>query len=326
MPDVKYDVLGIGNAIVDVLSYCEDTFLQEHMMDKGCMTMVDASTADFLYKEMGPATECSGGSAANTLAAMAMLGSRTAFIGKVHDDDLGKIFTHDLRSVGVHFDPVPSTSGKPTARCLIFVTPDGQRTMNTFIGACNEVASSDIDEQLIKDSAYVYVEGYLWDLPEAKEAIRRAVEMADANDATMVFSLSDVFCVNRHGHEFRGLIKDHMDIVFANEAEVCALYEVKDIRQAAEKIRPHVKIAALTMGEKGSIIVTPKETIEIKATPVAKVMDTTGAGDLYAAGFLHGLAQGWELKRCGELASQCASEILCHLGARPQKPLKHLVA
>lgn len=323
---IHYDVLGIGNAIVDVLASAEDAFLAVQSLTKGAMTLIDEARAEALYRQMGPATECSGGSAANTLAGLASLGGRAAFIGKVKDDQLGGIFRHDMRSIGVHFDTHPAKAGPATARCLIFVTQDAQRTMNTYLGACTNVSETDIDEALIASSLITYVEGYLWDEPHAKKAIRKALAAAHAHGRKVAFTLSDAFCVDRHRAEFLELIKNDIDILFANENEITSFFQIDDVMEAARRIQGMCEVVAVTRSEKGSLIVTADSIEAIEASEVPHVIDTTGAGDLYAAGFLYGITQGWSLRASAELAGKCAAEIIQQLGARTVRPLRRLVA
>jgi sugar/nucleoside kinase (ribokinase family) len=325
MVDIRYDVLGIGNAIVDVLVPAEDAFLVEHELVKGAMTLIDADRAEQLYAAMGTGTESSGGSAANTVAGVAALGCRACFVGKVHDDQLGNIFAHDIRAVGVDFHSAPATGGAPTARCLIVVTPDAKRTMNTFLGACVELGPQDVDEDLIAASAITYLEGYLWDPPGAKEAFIKAMGAARAAGRKVALSLSDSFCVDRHREEFLDLVQHHVDILFANEQEITSLYQVDSFDAAMQSVRGHCEIAALTRSEKGAVIVTDEEFHVIDAEPVDKVIDTTGAGDIYAAGFLTGLSQGRSLPECGRMAGIGAAEIISHMGARTEADLKALI-
>lgn len=320
----QFHVLGIGHAIVDVLTMVEDEFIAAHGLERGAMTLVDEARAERLYEMMGQTRECSGGSAANTLAAIASLGGKAAFIGKVRDDQLGQIFAHDMRAVGVHYDTLPATEGLATARCMIFVTPDGQRTMNTFIGASAHISTADIEEALIRDAEITYAEGYLWDQPHAKEAIREALRIARSHGRKVAFTLSDTFCVERHRDEFLELTTS-LDLLFANEKELLSLCETTDIEDAIARIQGACPVVALTMSEKGSRIVTAQEVIPIPPQKVSRVVDSTGAGDLYAAGFLYGMTHGWELKDCGDLASRCAAEIIQQVGARAMRPLKELV-
>ena len=325
MPDASFDVIGIGNAIVDVLSHADDEFIQTHKLNKGAMTLIDAEQAESLYRAMGPGLEASGGSAANTLAAVAGMGQRAAYIGKVRDDELGRIFAHDIRSVGVAFDTALAGDSAPTARCLILVTPDAQRTMNTYLGACVELGPEDVDEALIAKSSVLYLEGYLWDPPRAKEAFLKAMAAARTAGRKVSLSLSDGFCVDRHRAEFLDLVDQQVDILFANEDEICSLYQVDEFDAALQAVRDKCEIAALTRSEKGSVVVSGDEIHVIDPEPVAKVVDTTGAGDLYAAGFLAGYTQGRNLHDCGRMGSIAAAEIISHMGARPEADLAALV-
>lgn len=322
----RYDVAGIGNAIVDVQSFTDDAFLDAFKLNKGTMTLIDEARAEELYKVMGPATECSGGSVANTVAGIASLGGRACYMGKVKNDQLGGIFRHDLTASGVHFDTPPASTGKATARCMIFVTPDAQRTMNTYIGACTGLSESDIDEKLIADSAITYIEGYLWDEPKAKAAIRKAMDVARKYGRKIAFSLSDPFCVERHRDEFLALLEGSIDILFANEHEIMSLFDIADLAPIAGLLQPRVEVAAITRSEKGSVVVSKSGVDMVEAEPVHKVVDTTGAGDLYAAGFLYGYTQGWSLRGCAELGGRCAGQIIAQLGARSQKRLTELLA
>lgn len=324
--NILFDVAGIGNAIVDALTFCDESFLEKQGMKKGGMTLVDGQRATDLYRIVGPSQECSGGSAANTLAGMASLGAKTAFIGKVSDDQLGSIFIHDMHSVGVHFSTAPAHGGPATAICLVFVTPDAQRTMATYIGACALLSEADIDEEIIKHAAITYIEGYMWDAANAKAAIRKAMQLARRHGRKIAFTLSDVFCVDRHRAEFLEMIGRDIDVLFANENELKALFETDDIDAALKKIRGLCPIAAVTRSEKGSIVLTKKLIEVAPAKKVAKVVDTTGAGDLYAAGFLFGLTRDWDLKICAATGNRCAAEIITQVGARSLKPLKELVA
>lgn len=324
MAPTRFDILGIGNAIVDVVAPADDSFLSRHDMHKGSMALVDAATAELLYAAMPPGQESSGGSAANTCAVAAALGARVAYLGKVAEDQLGAVFSHDIRAAGVHFPSVPLRGGAPTARCLIVVTPDGQRTMNTFLGACVHLDAADVDAALVAAAAVTYLEGYLFDPPAAQAAFRRAATAAHAAGRQVALSLSDPFCVNRHRAAFRELVAGHVDILFANEAEVTALYETNDLAAAAELARADVALAALTRSEAGSLILRGSETVAIAAAP-AEVIDTTGAGDAYAAGFLAGLTAGRDLAACGRIASIAAAEVIGHYGARPQADLRGLL-
>ncbi len=325
MAQTSYDVLGIGNAIVDVLAPAEESFLVQQNMVKGAMTLIDADRAEALYAAMGSGTESSGGSAANTVAGIAGLGRKACFVGKVRDDELGRIFAHDIRAIGVDFHSAPATGGAPTARCLISVTPDAKRTMHTFLGACIELGPEDVDEDLVASSAITYLEGYLWDPPGAKEAFLKAMGAARAADRKVALSLSDGFCVDRHREEFLDLVEHHVDILFANEDEISSLFQVDSFDAAMQAVRGQCEIAALTRSEKGAVIVAGDEVHVIDADPVAQVVDTTGAGDLYAAGFLAGLAEGRDLAACGRMAGICAAEVISHMGARPERNLQELV-
>ncbi|MBX2810247.1 MAG: adenosine kinase [Myxococcales bacterium] len=320
------NVTGIGNAIVDVLTQTDDAFISEHNLNRGSMTLIDAHDAERLFASMPAAKKAvSGGSAANTLAGLASLGGRGAFIGKVANDALGEAFRGDIRALGTRFDTEPLKNGAPTARCLIFVTPDAQRTMNTYLGACVELDPSDVDEETIKASQVTYLEGYLWDPPKAKEAFLKASAIAHSMNRKVSLSLSDPFCVHRHRESFQALIRGHIDILFANEAEANALFETDDIAQAAAELTKHCSLVAITRGDKGSIILTGDQQYEVPASPIRQLVDTTGAGDLYAAGFLYGYCNGKSPAEAAEIASISASEIISHFGARPENELKTLV-
>ena len=322
----EFDVVGIGNAIVDVLAHAEDALLIRQGLAKGAMRLIDEAETERLYGAMGPAVEMSGGSAANTIAGLASLGGRGAFIGKLRDDELGQVFAHDIHSLGVHFDTAPARDGAATARCLILVTPDAQRTMNTFLGACVALGPEDVDPDLIQAAKITYLEGYLWDRPAAKQAFRKALDLAHRAGRKVALSLSDSFCVDRHRAEFLDLVENGADIVFANEAELLSLYQISSFDHGLQRLRGRRGIVALTRSAKGSVIVADGEVHVIDAEPVARLVDTTGAGDLYAAGFLHGLTQGRDLATCGRLGSIAAAEVIGHFGARPETPLKQLVA
>ena len=324
MADPRLDVLGIGNAIVDVLTHADDSFLKKNDLAKGAMTLIDAARAEQLYERMGPGLECSGGSAANTIAGVASLGGKAGYIGKVRDDALGQVFGHDIRALGVEFTTPKATQGAATARCLVMVTPDAQRTMQTFLGACIGLTPEDIDPAMVTAAKVTYLEGYLWDPPQAKLAFRKAMALAHGADRKVALTLSDPFCVDRHREEFRDLVENHVDILFANEAEIISLYQVKDFDAALQQARKLNRICALTRSARGSVVVHRNEIHVIDAAPVAQVVDTTGAGDLYAAGFLYGLTHGLGLADCGRLAGLCAAEIISHIGARPQRPLREL--
>jgi sugar/nucleoside kinase (ribokinase family) len=319
-----YDVVGIGNAIVDIIARCDDAFLSRHDLAKGFMRLVPAEEAGRLYEAMGPAIERSGGSAANTVAGLASFGAKCGFIGRVAGDQFGGIFRHDIRSLGVTYDTPPSVDGAPTARCLILVTPDGERTMNTYLGVSVDFAPPDIDSSLIADTKVVYLEGYLFDREEAKAAFKEAAKLGREAGAKVALTLSDAFCVDRHRNDFRALIRDGADIVFANEKEITALYEVNSFAEAADAVMQDCELAVLTRSGEGSVIVAGGETISIDPMPVARVVDVTGAGDLYAAGFLFGLTHEAPLAICGELGSLAASEVIGHIGARPEVSLRKL--
>jgi len=325
MTEASIDLLGIGNAIVDVIANAEDAFLAREGLVKGTMTLIDAARADALYQMMGPAIEASGGSAGNTMAGLASLGGTGAYIGKVRDDLLGQIYRHDITAAGVRFETPAATSGPGTARCLILVTPDGQRTMNTYLGACVELGPADIDPEMVAAARITYLEGYLFDPPSAQEAFRRAAAIAHAAGRQVALSLSDPFCVERHRAAFRDLVEGHIDILFANEVEICSLYETNDFGTAAAAVRGRVAIAALTRSAAGSVIVAAGVEHPVAPAPVARVVDTTGAGDLYASGFLYGLTRDLPLPICGEIGSLCAAEIISHVGARPEVELAPLV-
>lgn len=326
MTDSKYDVLGIGNAIVDVLAQAEDKFLADCGLDKGAMTLIDDQRAASIYDAMGPGTEVSGGSAANTMVGVASLGGRAAYIGKLRNDQLGGIFAHDIRAAGVAFETSPDTMGPTTARCLILVTPDAQRTMATYLGACIGLGPDDVDEASVAAAQVTYLEGYLWDLPPAKEAFLKAAKAAHDAGRKVSLTLSDPFCIDRHRDSFRELVEGHVDLLFANEAEITALYQVQDFDQALQALRGKCEIAALTRSEKGAVVLAGDEVHIVDAEPVERVIDTTGAGDLYAAGFLHGYTSGRSPYDCGRLGAIAAAEVISHFGARPEKPLAELVA
>ena len=314
-----HDVVGIGNAIVDIIGRCDDAFLAQHGCSKGAMQLVDAQTVAKLYEAMGPAVEISGGSVANTMAGVASFGGKAGFIGKVAQDQFGSVFAHDIRSAGVTFTtPAAAAGSDPTACSLILVTPDGQRTMNTFLGVSPQLGGGEIDAELIRSARIVYLEGYLFDRPEAKSAFRQAAAMAGKAGRQVALSLSDSFCVERHRAEFMSLIHAQVDILFANEAEITSLYQTTSFEEAAERAARDIKLAAITRSEKGSVILGEGRRIEIEAAPVAKVVDTTGAGDLYAAGFLFGVARDLGLEAAGRLGSLAAAEIISHVGARPE--------
>ncbi len=325
MASERCEVVGIGNAIVDVLAHADDAFLDDNGLNKGTMTLIDAAAAESLYAKMGPGVEVSGGSAANTIAAFASLGGKGGFIGKVSDDQLGAIFRHDIRSLGIVFDTAPANKGPATGRCLVLVTPDAHRTLQTFLGASAEIGPDDIDESLIARSDVTYLEGYLWDRPKAKEAFEKAAAIAHAAGRRVALSLSDPFCVDRHRNDFARLVEQHVDILFANEDEIVSLYQVHSFAAALEQVRKDCEVAALTRSEKGSVVVADSVVHVLDAETVDEVVDTTGAGDAYAAGFLFGLTRGFDLKTCARLGGIAAAEVISHVGARPEVPLGDLV-
>ena len=325
MSETRFDVLGIGNAIVDVLAHADDQFINENGLTKGTMSLIDEDMAESVYDKMGPGIECSGGSAANTIAALASLGSSGAFIGKVKDDQLGKVFRHDITSLGIAFETAPDNDGKSTARCMIHVTPDAQRTMQTFLGACVDLGPDDIDEDIVVAARVTYLEGYLWDPDHAKQAFRKAARAAEQAGRQVSLSLSDPFCVDRHRDDFLDLVKNHVNILFANEEEIMSLYQVENFDEALQAIRGDCDIAALTRSEKGSVVVRGDEVHIVDAQPVERVVDTTGAGDAYAAGFLHGLTADKPLDECARIGGICSAEVISHVGARPDVSLKDLV-
>ncbi len=325
MTDLKFDVLGIGNAIADVFAHIESDFLVNENLIKGSMRLIDTEEATRLYGKMGSAVRMSGGSAGNTIAGLASLGGQAAYIGKVADDELGEAYRHDMRGIGAHFETPPLKNSSPTARSMILITPDGERTMNTYLGACTELTPDDIDPQVVGASAITYMEGYLWDPPAAKEAFRRAMQLAHDAGRQTALTLSDSFCVDRFRDEFLGLIQDgSVDILFANEHELRALYQTADLDTAVNAVREDARLAVITLGEKGSLSVTRGETHHINAAPADNVVDLTGAGDLFAAGFLYGLARDYELPRCATLGGLAAAEVISHVGARPEVSLKTL--
>ncbi len=325
MTEPALDLLCIGNAIVDVFARADDAFLAAQGMTKGSMALIDTAAAERIYAAMGPGTETSGGSAANTAAATAALGARVGYLGKVADDQLGQVFAHDIRAAGVRFPSQPLKGGAPTARSLILVSPDGQRTMNTFLGACVAFGPEDVAEAEVASAAVTYLEGYLFDPPAAQQAFRKAAKIAHGAGRKVSLTLSDPFCVGRHRAAFRALVKEEVDILFANEAELLSLYETEDFAAALSAVRAEVGLAAVTRSEKGSVVVAGAETVEVRAQPTT-VVDTTGAGDAYAAGFLAAHAKGLPLAECGRWGSVAAAEIISHVGARPLADLKALVA
>ncbi len=321
----QIDVVGIGNAIVDVISTVTAGFIDDHGLVKGAMTLIDADRATSLYELMPPGIESSGGSAANTVVGLVSLGGRAAYVGKVRDDQLGAVFVHDLRAAGVAFDVVPGTDGPPTARCLIQVTPDAERTMNTFLGKSVDLAPDDVDEEVVASAAVTYCEGYLWDAEVAKAAMRRAMDIAHAGGRKVSLTLSDSFCVDRHRDEWLDLLTDRVDLVFANEAEICSLFRTDDFAAASRWIRDMVEVSALTRSASGSVVVAGDDTWMVPAAEVDRVVDATGAGDLYAAGFLYGISHGADPEQCARLGGLAAAEVISHIGARPRQSLSSLI-
>lgn len=321
MKETTFDVLGIGNALVDVLAHADDAFLAENNIEKGGMTLIEADYARELYGKIGPAVEVSGGSAGNTMAGIAALGGSGAFIAKVGDDKLGDIFSHDLKSGGIHFD-TPRLAGGDTGVCTILVTPDAQRSMSTFLGAGTALSKDDISEDQVSAAKVLYLEGYLFDPPLAKEAFYKAAAIAHNAGREVALTLSDSFCVERYRAEFQHLVENEVDVLFGNEDEIVALYETQTFDDALQIVRQKCKVAALTRSAAGSVIVKGDEVHVIGADPIDRLVDTTGAGDLYAAGFLFGYTSGKDLKTCGQLASMAAAEIIQHMGPRPEADLK----
>ena len=325
MTATKYDVLGIGNAIFDVLVQTDERFLEQHGMTKGGMSLIDEDRATAIYRDMGPATEMSGGSAANTIVGVANLGARAAYIGKVRDDQIGRLYTHDIRAAGVAFETKPAAGGPATGCSYILVTPDGERTMNTYLGAAQELTPSDIDADQVAASAFVYLEGYLWDPKNAKEAFVKAAMIAHKANRQVALTLSDAFCVDRYRDEFLQLMRSGtVDLVFANEAELHSLYQTSDFETALKQLRSDIALAAVTRSEKGCVVVSKEGVTAVPAFPIEKIVDTTGAGDLFAAGFLFGLSRGVGHETAGRLGALAAAEVIQHIGARPQVSLKDL--
>ncbi|UWU68973.1 adenosine kinase [Bradyrhizobium sp. NC92] len=325
MADVKYDVLGIGNALFDVLVRTDEAFLAKHGMTKGSMSLIDEARAAAIYKDMGPATEVSGGSAANTIVGIGSLGARAAYVGKVKDDQIGKLYVHDIRSAGVAFNTPAAKDGPATGCSYILVTGDGERTMNTYLGAAQDLSPADIDPAEIAAAGIVYLEGYLWDPKNAKEAFVKAAKIAHDAKRKVALTLSDSFCVDRYRDEFLSLMRGGtVDIVFANESELHSLYMTSDFDTALKQLRNDVNLGIVTRSEKGCMVVSVEDAVAAPAFPVEKVVDTTGAGDLFAAGFLYGLARNFGYKQCGELGALAAAEVIQHIGARPLVSLKEL--
>ena len=327
MTEATLDVVGIGNAIIDLIAHAEDDFLEQQQLAKGGMTLIDEPTAERLYAAMGPATRASGGSAGNTIAGLGSLGAACGYIGKLRDDELGAAYRHDLLAGGVSFTTAMATDGPATARCIIFVTSDAERTMNTYLGACVNLTADDIDAGLVSSAKITYLEGYLYDEPHAKEAFHRAADLAHASGRKVALSLSDAFCVVRHRADFLDLVANRVDILFANESELLALFETDDLDAAIAGVAKKVDLAAVTLGAKGSVVVRRGgERINSPAAHVERVVDTTGAGDLYAAGFLYGLTRDLPLAECARIAGLAAAEVISHFGARPETPLREFAA
>lgn len=320
------DVVGIGNALVDVISHESDELVDELGLTKGTMRLIDQEEAESLYERMGAGTEISGGSGANTIVGVAALGGTAQYIGKVRDDQLGDVFAHDLRATGVGFDVAPTTSGASSGRCLILVTPDAQRTMNTYLGASVSFGPDDLDESTIASAKVLYLEGYLFDSPEAQAAFRTAAEIARSAGGKVAVTLSDPFCVERHRDAFLDLIDSNVDLLFANEAEACSLFRCESVSEAAAALADKSLVAAITRSEHGSLVVSGDERVEVRASAVERVVDTTGAGDLFAAGFLFGFSRSYDLERCARIGSIAAAEVISHVGARPNADLRELAA
>ncbi|MCP3462296.1 adenosine kinase [Bradyrhizobium sp. CCGUVB23] len=325
MADAKYDVLGIGNALFDVLVRTDEAFLAKHGMTKGSMSLIDEARAAAIYKDMGPATEVSGGSAANTIVGVASLGARASYVGKVKDDQIGKLYVHDIRAAGVAFDTPAAKDGPATGCSYILVTADGERTMNTYLGAAQDLSPADIDPAEIAAARIVYLEGYLWDPKNAKDAFLKAAKIAHDARRRVALTLSDSFCVDRYRDEFLSLMKNGtVDIVFANESELHSLYMTSDFDAGLKQLRNDVNLGVVTRSEKGCMVVSSEDAVAVPASPIDKLVDTTGAGDLFAAGFLFGLARDLSYKQCGQLGALAAAEVIQHIGARPQVSLKEL--
>jgi len=327
MTEIRFDALCIGNAICDVFAHVEEDFLLQEGLVKGSMRLIETDEAVALFNKMGQTVRISGGSAGNTAAGIASLGGRPAYFGKVAEDELGDSYYHDMNGTGVYYNTPRLREWKPTARSMILITPDGERTMNTYLGACTEFSPSDVDEDVVAAAAVTYMEGYLWDPQEAKKAFLAAAEIAHKHDRKVAITLSDSFCVDRYRDEFTGLLSDGVvDLMFANEHEIKALYQTGDLDTAISAARESGAMTALTLGKEGAMIITPEETAKVPAQPVDNVVDLTGAGDLFAAGFLFGLARDYSLTNAAELGCICASSVIKHVGARPERPLKNLAA
>jgi sugar/nucleoside kinase (ribokinase family) len=326
VPATTYDVVAVGNALVDVLAHAGDEFLAAQGLTKSAMRLVDAGEADRLYAALGPSVEASGGSVANTAVGVASFGGRSAYIGKVRDDQLGAIFRHDIRAVGVDFDVAPAPDGPPTGRSLIIVTPDAERTMNTYLGIAALLSPDDIDPDVVARSKITFCEGYLWDVDIAKQAILTAMDAAHRAGRMVALSLSDGFCVDRHREEFRELVEEHVDILVANESEICSLYETPICQEAVEHVRGRTMVSFVTRGPAGSVVVTGDELHFVEAAPADEIVDKTGAGDMYAAGALYGLTNGYDAVTAARLGSTAASEVIGHFGPRPNMVLAELLA
>ncbi|MBV9052764.1 MAG: adenosine kinase [Hyphomicrobiales bacterium] len=325
MTETRYDVLGLGNAIVDVIARTDDDFLAKQNLNKGAMTLIEEGQAERLFQAMGPAEIISGGCAANTASGVASLGGRAAFIGKVRKDTLGDLFAQNIRAFGVDFATSPAISGPATARSFILVTPDGERTMNTYLGACQGLGPDDVAKEAVEGSAFTYLEGYLWDPPLAKEAFRKAAHMAHGAARKVALTLSDAFCVDRYRDEFMELLRSRLvDILFANEHELKSLFTTEDFETALAGLRETGALGVVTRGPAGAMTVTREETFEVPAFPIERLVDTTGAGDLFAGGFLFGLARGLPEKECLRLGALAAAEVIQHIGARPQRSLEQM--
>jgi sugar/nucleoside kinase (ribokinase family) len=325
MIDAKFDVLGIGNAIVDVIARAEDDFLVREKLIKGSMRLIETSEAERLYGLMGQAVQTSGGCAGNTAAGVASLGGRAAFIGKVADDGLGQVYRHDMHALGIHFATAPLTDGDPTARSMILITPDGERTMNTYLGASQQLAPADIDESTVTAARITYLEGYLWDRPQAKEAFRKAAALAHGAGRHVALTLSDAFCVDRFRDEFIGLIRDgSVDVLFANGAELHSLYQTADLDTALNFVRKDARLAAVTVGANGAFVASKGAVELVPSRKVEALIDTTGAGDLFAAGFLYALARELPQATCAAFGHLAAAEVISHIGPRPATSLREL--
>lgn len=322
----RTDVLCIGNAIVDILTHVEEDFLLKENITKGSMTLVDNETAQALYHKLGQAVECSGGSAANTAAGLAALGSRTSYIGKIRNDQIGNVFHHDITAQGVDFQVSKATDGPATATCLVMVTPDAERTMCTYLGACVNLTVDDVTQDAVGNAAITYLEGYLWDPEPAKQAFKKAIGIAHDKGRKTSLTLSDSFCVSRYREEFLDLARDDIDILFANEDEILMLYGTEDFDDAARQVQQHCGVTAITRSDKGCVVVSADDIIHVPTSPGRNLTDTTGAGDLFAAGFLHGLSENKPLEICARMGNIMAGEVICHLGARPDVDLKAILS